>query len=468
MSESVLSLVVDTSGVKSGVNAADSLLIGLNKTAIVVAGTVTAVGAALAAFSYKAVQTYAVQEESELQLAAAIRATGEDAEGAVKSLSSYASEIQRLTTYGDEMIISQMAQLKNFGVQTSQLKDASKAAVGLAAKYRIDLTSAIELIGKASQGQTQTLARYGIILGENLSTQEKFNTLLTIGANSFGLAEENAKTFTGRLTQMYNSFGDALEPFGMMIMDGLRLKDVMAFVTESISSVTNQIQNLSPYLLQMISDTLGVGNVFEYVSNILRTYVIPYIGDVLVVSVGYATAAINLFRVNWNVVSIAIRSSVLFVVESFNLLVKSMVKIGQQFDATKEMANSLDSAFTGIKDSLKTGIVEDAGDIANGILGIGKSAEWAGKLITNDLTSPLSDLGGMDGGATIGAATTSKAQEQRFAGLALQGSVDAYKAEIARVGVDDQIASNTQKTAQNTARIARAMERDAGFALGSV
>jgi hypothetical protein len=111
-----------------------------------------------------------------------------------------------------------MTYAKNLGVQTSQLEAAAKAAVGLAAKYRLDLNSAMQLVGRASQGQTQMLTRYGIILEETLSPQEKFNALLKIGADSFSLAEAQAKTASGEIAQMNNAVGDYGEVLGEFIL----------------------------------------------------------------------------------------------------------------------------------------------------------------------------------------------------------------------------------------------------------
>lgn len=471
MSESILSLVVDTAGVSKGVSAANGLLAGLNSTALGVAASVAAVGAALTAFSYKALDAYAESEAATASLTAALVRNGEAAADIVPILQDYASELQKLTIYGDDFTISQMAQLKNFGVQTSQIKDATKAAMGLAAAYGIDLSSAITMVGKAAQGEFGTLGRYGIVLQEGASDQAKFAELLKIGAGSFQLAEAQAATFTGRLTQMWNALSDALEPFGMMILDGLRLKDVLAFITTSVMDATNQIWAVIPALGQMIVQVFGLSNGFADVTGWLQKYIIPYIGDALVVAVGLAAGAISIFRTAWNTLTIGIRGAILGIVEYIGWFVDKVIWLGKQFSATRSTAEELEAGMKGFKDSLKSDIAGDADDIRKSIEGIGKAATMTGGILGSDLAKPLADVkkdlpnGGMGAQAAI-----SKPQEAKFAGLALQGSVEAYKAEISRVGADDQIASNTAQTAQNTGRIARALERQnaESYALGTV
>lgn len=469
--ESILSLVVDTAGVSKGVSAANGLLAGLNSTALGVAASVAAVGAALAAFSYKALDAYAESEAATASLTAALMRNGEAAAGVVPILQDYASELQKLTVYEDDFIVTQMAQLKNFGLQTGQIKDATKAAMGLAQAYKMSLSEAIALVGKASAGEFGTLARHTIVLKSTGSDQEKFNELLKLGADAFQLAEAQAATFTGRLAQMWNALGNALEPFGMMIMNGLRLKDVMAFITMAVSSATKQIEAVIPAMGQMIVQVFGLSNSFADITGWLQKYIIPYIGDALVVAVGVAAGAISVFRTAWNTLTIGIRGAILGIVEYIGWFVDKVIWLGKQFSATRSTAEELEAGMKGFKDALKSDISGDADDIRKSIEGIGKAATMTSGILGSDLAKPLADVKkDLPGGGMGAQAAISKPQEAKFAGLALQGSVEAYKAEISRVGADDQIASNTAQTAQNTGRIARALERQnaESYALGTV
>jgi len=154
------------------------------------------------------------QEKAEIELAAALGETDLVTRKSVEIYKAFASQMQRQTIYADELILSQMAYAKNLGVTEDSLKDATKAAIGLAAAYRIELESAMMLVGRASQGQTQMLARYGIVIDESLSAQEKFNKLLDIGAGKFHLAEAETKTISGQMAQFKNSVNEAAEEVG--------------------------------------------------------------------------------------------------------------------------------------------------------------------------------------------------------------------------------------------------------------
>jgi len=192
---------------------------------------VAGVGGGLYAFKrgFSSVTSAAMeQEKAERALSAAINQN-------ISQFKTYAAEMQKQTIYGDEAVLSQMAYAANLGVTTDKLKEATTAAIGLAAKYRIDLASAMMLVGRASQGQTQMLTRYGIVIDQNLSTQEKFNELLRIGADSFRLAKEAAKDSAGQMEQYKNAMGDIKETIGEPLLGVM--KDLSKLMVDNKSEI---------------------------------------------------------------------------------------------------------------------------------------------------------------------------------------------------------------------------------------
>jgi hypothetical protein len=178
-----------------------------------------------------------VQENAERELMAATQSS-------ITEFKNYAAAMQRLTIYGDEQIISQMAYAANLGVTTNKLKEATTAAIGLAARFRIDLSSAMMLVGRASQGQTQLLTRYGIVIDQSLSAQEKFNELLKIGAESFNLAQEAAKTAQGTTTQFRNALSDLGETLGDKILP--LMTDYIKLLKESVEIADKALKTEIP------------------------------------------------------------------------------------------------------------------------------------------------------------------------------------------------------------------------------
>lgn len=177
------------------------------------------IGIYAAVKSVKAISSAIIEQEDAVAgLNASLRMTETYSAEFSQSLQDNASALQAMTVYGDEAIMMGTALMQNIGhLAQDQLPAAQKAALGLAAAYNMDLQTAFQMVGKAAAGNTATLARYGIVLEEGLSAQEKFSKILEIGAQSFGLAEAAAKTTGGQLKQLQNTWGDMLETIGALL-----------------------------------------------------------------------------------------------------------------------------------------------------------------------------------------------------------------------------------------------------------
>jgi hypothetical protein len=214
-----------------GAEAAKGQLTGLGKSVSGVGSQIKSmmgqfIGIYAVVNSVKAISSAIIEQEDAVAgLNASLRMTETYSAEFSQSLQDNASALQAMTVYGDEAIMTGTALMQNIGhLAQDQLPAAQKAALGLAAAYNMDLQTAFQMVGKAAAGNTATLARYGIVLEEGLSAQEKFSKILEIGAQSFGLAEAAAKTTGGQLKQFQNAWGDMLETLGALlapIMTGL-------------------------------------------------------------------------------------------------------------------------------------------------------------------------------------------------------------------------------------------------------
>lgn len=198
--------------------------------------------ATMGVLAVKGVQAYSVQEDAVNNLNASLSANGDSIERYSQKFQDFASKMQSQTIFGDEATLETMAYGRNLGIVASKLEEATTAAAGLAAKYNIDLNSAMQLIGRASQGQTGTLARYGIILDDTLSKEEKFNQLLKIGVSNFSLAEAKTNTFSGKMTQLSNAWGDMLEEIGKVIVEGGNFTSWLDVGIQKIQEFTSYIK----------------------------------------------------------------------------------------------------------------------------------------------------------------------------------------------------------------------------------
>jgi hypothetical protein len=185
-------------------------------------------------------------EDAQAELAAALSRTGEASTATMNRLREYAESVMKTTIYDDEAIISGMAYAKNLGVQTSQLEETAKAAIGLAAKYRLDVNTAFMLLGRASQGATSMLGRYGIVLDQNMTKAQKFAAVLKLGTEAFSLAEARARTISGRFEQFKVALQECAEAFGAALLP------IMNIFLGVIKPMVDWFSNLHPVIKAFI------------------------------------------------------------------------------------------------------------------------------------------------------------------------------------------------------------------------
>lgn len=179
---------------------------------------ITAVTATVVISIKKVISAYAEQERAEKNLSAAMKQAGTFTEAAYKHNIQYASSLQDLTRYGDEAILGVQKLLTNFGIEGKALDDLTRATLDLASAKEMDLASAADIVAKSVGSSTNALSRYGITIeGAAGSTERAQMAVENIGKLFGGSAQADAQTFSGRIDQLKNKFGDFLEVIGKLI-----------------------------------------------------------------------------------------------------------------------------------------------------------------------------------------------------------------------------------------------------------
>jgi len=207
-------------------------------------------------------QAAMVQQTAERNLRAALALTNNATAATIASLKAYAAEMQRVTTYGDEQIIDQMAYAKTMGVTTDQLKDATKAAIGLAAGFRMDLAEAFRVVALAAQGETSQLKRRGIIIDQNLSVEEKRLAVLREGHKRFSLATDATRDAAGAAEQASKAWGDAKEALGAGLLPA---------VTKTSKAMTKWLRENQQWIASWADSVVdGIGIVIGAMGDLRR------------------------------------------------------------------------------------------------------------------------------------------------------------------------------------------------------
>ena len=158
-----------------------------------------------------------VQEKAEITLAAALKASGEYTDTLNKRYQEFASSIQKVTTYGDEQVLGLMALIKNLGVSTDKVEEATKMAIGLATATNRDVQSMAQYVALAMQGEFTMLRRYIPALRATSDATEQLKIVTEFAARGFKVAEETTTSYSDSLTQLRNLWSDLKEKLGDFI-----------------------------------------------------------------------------------------------------------------------------------------------------------------------------------------------------------------------------------------------------------
>lgn len=344
-------------------------------------------------------------------------------------LKNFTSELQSATIYGDDFLMDQMAIGINMGITSDKIKEATKAAIGLAERYRIDIKTAMQLVARAGNGQTSMLTRYGIVLDESLSKQDKFNAVLKLGADGFKIAEEKAATFGGRLKQQGETWGDLKEEIGRFLGNLFRFKELSVWFRDLFGNIANYLKKNSPYWVHEIHRVY-----YETENVVKKTWALIEPVVTFTVEIFQAAAhnivntmawVIVTFENHWNNISkifgavwddfkqstrdgiiyigASMESIVIMFQNTFKMLLKLAASAGKNLwdlllgrrnfsDAMKEIGKDFDNGLKEMKDPTKY----VNASILNGLANFGRNTE---RVMGEIGATPFPELQGPDYGA---------------------------------------------------------------------
>jgi hypothetical protein len=182
-----------------------------------VAGAAVAVfaGAKLAQGIRAVVDASAVQEAAVNQLNTALQLSGDYSAEASASMQKFASDLQAVSTVGDETTLEMLALAKTFGTTNEGAQDLVQAAADLSAATGMELSSAVRNLGKSYSGLAGELGESIPALRELTQEQLKAGGAIDLVLKRFGgSARAKVNTFSGAVKQLSNTWGDLLEEIG--------------------------------------------------------------------------------------------------------------------------------------------------------------------------------------------------------------------------------------------------------------
>jgi len=219
---------------------------GFNNAREIIQGAREAFNVLASAFSSQ-LNAYQEQEAALIKLNTALKQSGQYTDANVKSLTDYASELQQITIYGDEVTETVMAQLLAMGLNIEQTKQATMLAADLATIMGTDLNSAARVMGDLFAGNATMINRYVKGLDESILKSGDLNQIMAmLNERIGGQATAMGESATGAIAKMNNAIGDLKENAGEL------LSKALSPIIKIIADLFAEINRLSPTLSGLI------------------------------------------------------------------------------------------------------------------------------------------------------------------------------------------------------------------------
>lgn len=177
------------------------------KAAMVAAAV--AIGVATVAVK-QSVEAFKKQEQAVAKLQAAVG-------GNTADLERFASQMQKITTVGDEVTLKTLQLASSMGVARDRLTEVGKNSIALSKSLDVSSQTAVKFAAAIESGNTTLLTRYIPALKDAKTQAEKNAIVQDTLAKGMRIAKKSAETFTGRLMQLKNIQGDLKEDFGRLV-----------------------------------------------------------------------------------------------------------------------------------------------------------------------------------------------------------------------------------------------------------
>lgn len=176
-------------------------------------------------------------------------------EDTLKSLTRQAKELQSITIFSDQDVISAQALIAAFTDEEAIIKELTRVTLDFATAKGFDLPAAAELVSKTFASSTNALTRYGIqVIGAAGSTERLESITKNLDAAFRGQAEA-AVVGAGNLQQLSNQFTDFQEILGGALIEGNFFISFLTALLEGINTLLDPARALGKELEDIVPFT---------------------------------------------------------------------------------------------------------------------------------------------------------------------------------------------------------------------
>jgi len=207
----LVKLGIDTKGVEQGEKRANKSAKSIAKVMGALKVGAIAAGAATVAAVAFSINEYRKAEVVTARLAGLLKNMNGATKDTMKSFADMGNVIQDKSAFGNDEIVSAMTDVLQITKDYNVALASGQNIADFAAGANLDLSTSAMLLGRAYNGDTTMLKRYGVTLAEGVKGTE---ALAKIQTQFAGSAAKQLDTVSGRWTAMKNVIGDVAKTGG--------------------------------------------------------------------------------------------------------------------------------------------------------------------------------------------------------------------------------------------------------------
>lgn len=187
----------------------------------------------------------AIDAENNLnQLNAALARNGQLTIETSSAMSKFASDMMAVSTIDDDVISGQLAIAMNFTKSADKARDLVSAAMNLSAAMKIDLGTAVELLGRTLDGTAGRLNEtVPALRGVSAEALKSGEAIKIVNEQFAGAAASEVNTYSGSLSQLSNVFGNFAASIGNMIIQNPMVIQSIKELSLVFSQMTGNIED---------------------------------------------------------------------------------------------------------------------------------------------------------------------------------------------------------------------------------
>lgn len=320
-------------------------------------------------------------EEATFKLGQALKATGSNTGNNIRRFQELAKELERTSRYEDDLILSQVAIAKQFGVTNREAEQLIRVAVDLSAATGEDLATSVRNLGQTLDGTAGKMAQQFPILQQLTAAQLRNGAAVKLLGDLYrGSASRSVDTFKGQQTQLTKALGNVAEAFGMIITQSPKVIGYMASLTKALQDLTEWIERNGSRISDFIGKAATAYKAFVGVVTRNRTLLKSAFDDI---AGEKASSSVDLFNGKMD----NLLSKFNPITGKFERLASSAAKSSVEMAKSGESFDYVTGKFSKGFDESRLSFDRFANEIKDKIEGLQKQLEDIGKTELDTLTN---------------------------------------------------------------------------------